>query len=222
MTDERSRVLHRVATAVPDAHRLGRPVRVGVDGVDGVGKTTFADDLADLLRADGREVLRASVDGFHRPADERYRRGRTSPEGFFLDSYDLDAFRRMLLDPLAPGRTGPRRVRTAVRDVVTDTALETPWRDVTDTTVAVVDGVFLQRGELVDAWDLRVWLDAPFEATYARMAARDGCPPDPAHPANARYREGQLLYLAACRPVERAHVVLDHTDPSRPRVVRGA
>ena len=46
VTDERTRVLARVAAAVPDPGELRRPVRVGVDGTDGAGKTTFADELA--------------------------------------------------------------------------------------------------------------------------------------------------------------------------------
>lgn len=220
MTEARTRVLRVVVAALPDARALARPVRVAVDGVDGAGKTTFADELAEVLRADGRTVLRASVDGFHRPAAERYRRGRTSPEGFFLDSYDLDAFRGVLLDPLGADRGQPRRVRTAVHDVVTDADPGTPWVDVDDATVAVVDGIFLHRDELVDAWDLSVWLEVPFEVTFRRMAVRDGCPPDPDHDANTRYRQGQGLYLAACAPAARADVVVDNSDPARPRVLR--
>ncbi|MBF0689478.1 MAG: uridine kinase [Cellulomonas sp.] len=219
MTEDRTRLLHQVARSVPDPRALRRPVRVGIDGVDGAGKTTFADELATALRADGRAVLRASVDGFHRPAAERYRRGRASPEGFFLDSYDLDAFRRVLLDPLAPEHTGPRRVRTAVRDVTTDADPGTPWVDVDPATVLVVDGIFLHRDELADVWDLSVWLEVPFAVTYARMALRDGCPPDPQDPANARYREGQLRYLQACSPAARADVVVDNADVDAPRVV---
>lgn len=220
MGGARTRVLGRVAAAVPVAR--GRPVRVAVDGVDGAGKTTFADELATVLRAAGRTVLRASVDGFHHPREHRYHRGRSSPEGFFLDSYDLDAFRAVLLDPLGPEHVGPRRVRTAVRDVTTDTDPGTPWQVVDDATVLLVDGIFLQRDELAAAWDLTVWLDVPFPETYARMAVRDGCPPDPHDPANARYRDGQLLYLARCAPADRAHVVVDNADLARPRVVRGA
>ncbi|MFC0644743.1 uridine kinase [Cellulomonas phragmiteti] len=219
MSDQRDRVLAQVAAAVPDPRRLGRPVRVAVDGVDGAGKTTLADELAGVLRARGQRVLRASVDGFHRPAVERYRRGRTSPEGFFLDSYDLDAFHRVLLDPLAPGSERPRRVRTAVHDLTTDADPGTPWVDVEDATVLLVDGIFLHRDELADVWDLSVWLDVPAEVTFARMAERDGCPPDPLDPANARCREGQLLYLAACSPTERADLVIDHADPARPRLL---
>lgn len=220
MTDERARVLERVAAAVPDAVALGRPVRVAVDGVDGAGKTTASDELAVVLRAQGRQVLRASVDGFHHPRAVRYRRGRTSPEGFFHDSYDLDTLRAVLLDPLGPDHVGPRRVRTAVRDVTTDADPGTPWQVVDDATVLVLDGIFLQRDELTDLWDLAVWLEVPFAETYARMAVRDGSPADPDDPANARYRDGQQLYLAACAPGDRADVVVDNADLARPRVLR--
>ena len=73
-----------VVTAVAAAVGAGRPpdcVRVGVDGVDGAGKTTFADELARALRAEGRPVVRVSLDDFHNPRAVRYRLGRESPAG---------------------------------------------------------------------------------------------------------------------------------------------
>jgi pantothenate kinase len=63
-----------------------RITRVAVDGVDGAGKITFANELADAIRALRRSVIRASVDGFHHPRAVRYERGRYSPEGYFEDS----------------------------------------------------------------------------------------------------------------------------------------
>jgi uridine kinase len=42
--------------------------RVAIDGVDGAGKTHFADELATELDRRGIPVIRASVDGFHRRA----------------------------------------------------------------------------------------------------------------------------------------------------------
>jgi uridine kinase len=44
-----------------------RIVRVAIDGVDGAGKTTFANELAEVVGGLGRPVIRASVDGFHNP-----------------------------------------------------------------------------------------------------------------------------------------------------------
>jgi len=96
-------------------------LRVGVDGVDGVGKTVFADTLARAVEAQGRAVIRASVDGFHNPRKDRYWRGGASPEGFYLDSYDYAGLKRRLLDPLGPH--GSRIYCSAIFDNLTDAPL---------------------------------------------------------------------------------------------------
>ena len=80
-----------------------RPTRVAIDGPDAAGKTTLADELARELHALGKDVIRASIDGFHRPRKHRYRRGRLSARGYLEDSFDLDALRTALLEPLGPG-----------------------------------------------------------------------------------------------------------------------
>jgi uridine kinase len=48
------------------------------------------------------------------------------------------------------------------------------------------------------------------------MARRDGTHPGPDHPSMARYVQGQRLYFAACRPWERADMVIDNSDVDRP------
>lgn len=207
------RVLDALAARVV---ALPRPALVGIDGVDGAGKTTLADALAAHLRASGTPVVRVSIDGFHHPRAVRYRRGRGSAVGYFHDSFDLDAFRAAVVEPTRAGT----QVRTAVFDHVRDAPVPGELTPVAGA-VVLVDGVFLQRDELAGTWDLAVFLRAPFEATYARMARRDGSHPDPDDPANRRYREGQELYLRACRPESRADVVLDVTDLGAPTVVAG-
>jgi uridine kinase len=191
---------------------------VGIDGVSGAGKTTFADDLAPVLAALGRPVVRASVDGWHHPRAVRHRRGRHDPEGFWLDSYDYARLRAELLDPFGPD--GDHRYRPAIHDVDTDASLDEPLRPAPPDAVLVVDGIFLQRAELAGCFELVVFLEAPFEATYARMAVRDGGPSDLHDPANRRYLEAERRYLRECTPRERADVVVDVTDVTRPRLVR--
>jgi uridine kinase len=53
------------------------------------------------------------------------------------------------------------------------------------------------------------------------MADRDHTEPDPAAPANQRYVAGQRIYLAECRPHDRATIVIDNTDLSTPSICRG-
>ncbi|MGN6300791.1 MAG: uridine kinase [Angustibacter sp.] len=216
MTPERRAVLEELADAVP-APGAGRTVRVGVDGVDGAGKTVLADELAAVLQSRGRPVVRVGVDGFHHPRAVRYQRGRRSPEGFYRDSYDLEALRRHVLTPLGP--EGDGWFVPAVHDVEHDQVLALERRRVPDGAVLVLDGLFLHRPELDVEWDLSVLVTAPFEVTFARMAVRDGCPPDPDHPDNERYVEGQRLYFAEVDPASRADVVVDNTDPGRPSLL---
>lgn len=107
---------NRIAARIAD-----RPLRVAIDGVDASSKTTLANELAPLLIAWGHPVIHASVDGFHRPRAERYRRGPDSPEGYYHDSFDYAALRDYLLLPLGPG--GSRRIRRAVFDLAADRPL---------------------------------------------------------------------------------------------------
>ena len=45
----------------------------------------MAEEVGEALRRRGRTVIRASIDGFHRPRAERYRQGEDSPKGYYED-----------------------------------------------------------------------------------------------------------------------------------------
>lgn len=214
----RERVVAEVASGIEAmVDDLARPVLVGVDGVDGAGKSTFADELAAALAERGGAVRRASVDGFHHPLAHRRAEGRTA-QAVWSRHFDHAALRRQLLDPW---RSGPGAAyRLAVHDVVTDEAVTGPPLRVPEAGLLVVDGLFLQRPELTDAWDHVIFLDVPFEVSVARMAARDGSDPDPDHPDQRRYVDAQRHYFATCRPREGADVVIDNADLSRPGLNR--
>lgn len=188
---------------------LDRPVLVAVDGVDGSGKTTFAGALVAAYERAGRHALVVHLDDFLNPRAVRYRLGRSSPEGFFRDTYDLDAFRRLVLDPLRP--QGDRTIRRRCFDHRADVPVSDPPVEVPAGAVVVVEGMFLHRDELAGAWDVSVFLRVPFAVSVRRLSERDGSHPDPAHPSMARYVEGQRRYLSTCRPERRATHVIDNS-----------
>jgi uridine kinase len=188
---------------------------IAVDGVDGSGKTTFAANLATMLRA--RPVLVLHADDFLNPSSERHARGRTSPEGFWLDTYNYEAMFSYALDPLRNEGDGWYRARSYDRR--TDRTIEPPAQPAAPDALILVEGMFLHRDELRDRWDLSVFLDVPFSETARRMAERDGSHPDPEHASMRRYLFGQRIYFARARPWERASIVVDNTDFTRPRIV---
>lgn len=204
------------------AVRRPHPVRVAIDGVDAAGKTTIADQLAALIERRGRPVIRASIDGFHNPRALRYRRGQTSPEGYFLDAFNYTAVRDMLLDPLGPG--GSRSFRRALFDVRRDEPIAAPMETASPDAILLFDGVFLLRDELRGGFDFSVFVRAGFDETLRRAEQRDLSVLGTVEEIRRRYREryvpGQQLYLSSVQPERRASVVLDNNDFSSPRIVR--
>lgn len=201
-------------------YRAGRVI-VAVDGRDGAGKTIFADGLAAVFAEDGSAVFRASIDDFHRPRAERYARGHSSPEGFYRDSYDYATFRRVLVDPFRDGRqtAATTGFQLAAFDLARDTPVESAWVTAPRDAVLIVDGIFLHRPELRGLWDWSVWLDVPVDVAFLRMAERDRTDPDFLAASNARYREGQELYLRDAHPRTAASAIVDNTDLEHPQRV---
>jgi uridine kinase len=212
-------VVSRVARAI-NALPDDRTQRVGIDGVDGAGKTIFADELAVALADLGRPTIRATVDSFHNPRHIRYRQGRHSPVGYLEDSFNYDVLRRVLLDPLSPG--GNDLYRTAAFDHRTDAPVSTPTMHAPRRAVLVFDGIFLHLPVLWPYWDYSVFLRVGFQTSIARCARRDGGSPDPNDPSNHRYVAGQQLYLSRHAPPAHATIVIDNEDLDHPFVVAAA
>lgn len=185
--------------AVARAGRYG--VRLGIDGPVGADTTSVADDVTGLLRVAGMAVVRASKQGFVRPRSIRLEHG-DDPDAPYERWYDDAGLRRELLDPLAPG--GTLGVVDALWDVASDRATRRPRRVMPPGTVAVVDGPFLLRWELADAFDLVAHL----QASPAAITRRGG-------PVASWAR-----YLDEVDPAARAGVVVRHDDPRHPAVAR--
>jgi uridine kinase len=213
----RTSMLDRLADLIAAVERP-HPVRVGIEGRSAAGKTTLADELAPLIEQRARPVIRASIDDFHRPADQRYVRGRLSPDGYYLDAFNYPAVRASLLLPLGPG--GGRRYRTAIFDAFHDRPIEQPERVAPDNAIVVVDGIFLARPELRDLWEFRIFVEIDAEESIRRGCLRDQTWMGSAEAARERYLTryvpAENRYLQEIQPRRHADVVVDNRDPARP------
>lgn len=194
----------------------GERAVVAIDGVDGAGKSRLSAELRALAgHVAGRQVLGVSVDGFHQPAAARYRDGR-GPETFYRDSYDYDAFRRLVLDPFRAGL----EITPAWRDVASDEPVRPDPVEADDDALLLVDGIFLHRDDLAGEWDASVWVEVPFSVSVPRSRQRDAVSrpelDDPEHPENHRYVGGQRLYLDDVDVLARCRWVVDNTDLRAP------
>ena len=212
----REQVLGRLAEAVGSV-TVAHPTRVAIDGPPAAGKTTLADELAVVLRAQGRDVIRATIDDFLFPRAQRYPRGEYSAEGCYFDTHDYDALNRVLLDPLGP--TGDRRFQHTVYDRAADAALSPPVTTARADAVLIFDGVFLLRPELMDRWDLRIFVSTALEKTVDRAVIRERGVSSPAEVERRwrkRYLPAQQLYFTTVRPTDHADIVVHNDEPERP------
>ena len=219
MTD-RSAVILELAARIHSL-KLHHPIRVAIDGIDGSGKTSLAHELVEPLTALGRQVIPASIDGFHRTRAERYHRGEESAEGYYRNSFDNTALVTALLGSLGP--VGTRRYRTAVLDYRDDKPVTQRVETADQNAVLIFDGIFLLRPELVHPWDLTVFLKSSFATALERVVSRDapmfGSSCAARKRCETRYQPGQRLYFAEAKPEQLANVMVSNDELSKPTLV---
>jgi uridine kinase len=217
----RAELLDRLAAAIASI-RVEHVIRVAVDGADGGGKTTLADELVPLVGRRGRPVIRTSADGFHRPRAERYRLGVLSPEGYYRDSFDLEAIIHHVLEPLGPG--GSQTYRRASFDLDADAPARDPVQVASPRAVLLMDGVFLLRPELRPHWEFAIFVDANPSEILSRALAREVERPGSDEHVRQRYERRYLpaheLYEGEVHPRRLADVVIENSDPDAPLVTR--
>ncbi|MCC6855973.1 MAG: uridine kinase [Microbacteriaceae bacterium] len=183
---------------------------LAIDGAPGSGSREFADALAERLGKGSHAVFRASIDEFQRPRAERQVRGVDSAEGYYLDAFDYELFRRVLVEPFRLG--GSAGFVTAAFDAARDVQIEMDWKTGPQDGTLVVDGPFLNRPELRGIWNYSIWLDVTPEESAARLFDQHG-----ATGRSSRYAGAQALYDAEAHPRDRATAIVDNTDADSPR-----
>jgi uridine kinase len=219
-TADRAAVLREIAGRI--AVFGDQRVRVAVDGFTAAGKTSLGHELAHVVADQGRVVLRASLDDFKRPWKEAHLYDRLSGEGYYRNAFDIDATRRLLLCPAACDGSG--RVVLCSIDPITQIDHSHEVVHLPNNGVLIVDGVFALRPELIDCWDLGIWVHIATELSVQRGTARDAEMEGGVLESEAlhrdRYLAAELLYVDEVDPVTVADLIVDNTDFDHPVVLK--
>jgi len=216
----RTSVIRKLVDAIVSIE-TAHPLRVAIDGIDAAGKTSLANELVKPLEASGRDIIRASIDGFHNPHEIRYRQGKDSAEGYFADSFNHESLIESLLKPLGPD--GSLEYQTSVFDFQSDTQINSPTHHAQKDSILIFDGVFLLRPELINYWDFSIFVAIDFDVCIERASLRDQYLFGSAEAVRKRYWKryvpAQRMYLRACQPKSHADIIVDNNDFMHPRII---
>lgn len=117
-----------------------------------------------------------------------------------------------MLQPLGP--CGNLRYTPKHFDLHSDSNVPEHFLIACANAIIIVDGIFLQRPELVNYWDFVIFVKTDFEYTLGRMLERDNETTESYEETNRmfkkRYRLGQELYLELVGPMYSADVVCEN------------
>lgn len=201
------------------------PILIGIDGIDASGKTTLADELAEYLKDSIEyDIIRASIDGFHNPEKIRYAKGKDSPQGYFYDSFNFPMVIDKLLNPLYSGNL---EYKTRAFDHSTDSEVILSTQKANNNSILIMDGIFLLRPELINYWDLKIFLEVDFKVALQRNISRQ-LKEDPTFSEqkiidryNSRYMPGQKLYFKEVNPKDKSDIIVHNSNFESPTLVKG-
>jgi len=198
--------------------KTDHPLCVAIDGIDASGKTKLAKEFSFPLRRTGRQIINISLENYLQPTSIRYKRGRESPEGYYYDSFNYPLLINDILLPLTP--KGDRKIRRVNLDNVFEKKSITEVEEVEENAIVLFDGVFLMRPELINFWDIKIFIDITFDVAFDRVITRDSNKFETGQQMRKlyelRYFEGQRIYFERCHPQSIADIIVDNNNPRDP------
>jgi phosphoglycolate phosphatase len=209
--DRRLPVFEMISQEIDRRKPQGRPFVVGINGIDGSGKTVFTEALAGYLADHNRRVQVIHLDDFHNPREVRYA-GEDQADNYYHRSFDIQ---RIIDELLLPVRgKGKHTAGLTLLDLNTDKYEIKKEFSFTPDTVVLFEGVFLFRRELAPYIDYRIFLDIPYEESKKRARERD--PGAVMDKYDTKYLPAQRKYLEEYPPEKTADMIIDNANREYP------
>lgn len=195
-------------------------VRVGINGIEGTGKTTFCQSLTEFLNKKGLKAIQITIDGYHNPQQVRYKQGRDSAKGYYEDAYNETEFIEKVL--ISSQKENPTYV-DAIHNLETDQPLKPTTLSLTNKHIILTDGAYIFKKNYAPYWDLKIYLQTDFETALARGIQRDlillGGLTSAKEKYKVRYHKASKMYIEENNPTTVADIIIDNTEFNNLKIV---
>jgi len=151
-------------------YQKDKPIIIAFDGVDTSGKTVMANNVYKILRDNNKNAVRVSIDKFHNPKEIRLQKGELSPEGYFYDSFNINKIFEYIINPI---KNNGEYIIPGIYDYKTEKEVTPEKIKIENNLIILFDGIFMNRDELHNIWDISIFLDVSFKTVMKRAIIRD-------------------------------------------------
>ncbi|MEO8516893.1 MAG: hypothetical protein ABI426_09115 [Flavobacterium sp.] len=188
-------------------------VRVGINGIEGTGKTVFCEKLTHYLVENNLEAIQVSIDGYHNTKEIRYKQGRNSAKGYYEDGYCEKEFVDKVLQS---SQTENPSYVTMVHDLETDEIANLEPTTLSNKAIVLTDGAYLFKEIYTPHWDLKIYLKTDFETASKRGINRDlvllGGFENAKEKYENRYHLASKMYIEENNPENKADFIINNSD----------
>jgi uridine kinase len=191
--------------------QFGKRLIFGVDGLSGAGKTTFVKEFERELVKHNIQSAVLHLDDLIVERRKRYRTGFEEWYEHYFLQWDIPSITNNVFTSWARGET---TLELDVYDSQTDSLTRKTMR-VPDDGILIVEGVFLQRKEWRDFFDLVLYIDCPRSTRFERVTSRghhDIQDQERIERYKRRYWAAEDYYLETEKPLQRADLVWNVTE----------
>ncbi len=188
-------------------------VRVGINGIEGTGKTVFCSKLTEYLVLNKLDAIQVSIDGYHNTKEIRYKQGRDSAKGYYEDGYCEIEFVEKVLK--SSQNEKPNYVEM-IHDLETDKILNLEPKKLSHNSIILTDGAYLFKEIYAEHWDLKIYLKTDFETASKRGIRRDSEKLGGFEIAKEKYQNryhlASKMYVEEFEPENKADIVINNSD----------
>ncbi len=141
---------------------------VGISGIDAGGKSFIAAKLTEAIRLKGFNVATINIDGWLNLPPVRFDKTNAA-ENFYENAIRFDEMFEKLILPLKINRS-----IKLIADLTEETATEYRKHEYfyENVEILLLEGIFLFKKEFRELFDLKIWVECPFEIALQRAIAR--------------------------------------------------
>jgi HAD superfamily hydrolase (TIGR01549 family) len=211
--DRRLPIFERILKEAREKKQKDKAFVIGINGIDGAGKTQFAESFEKYLISRKYKAQAIHLDDFHNPRAIRYA-GKDQADNYYNRSFDINLIIEKLLAPIHKKHTISTKIK--VLDLHTDKYEIKRNYAIDRNTIVIFEGVFIFRKELSPYIDYKVFMDIPFRESKKRAIARDS--EEVVDKYDGKYLPAQAKHLEEYPPSQVADIVINNTNWEYPTI----